>query len=160
MPKRGRCRLAAALVLLALVSGACGGDETPGTGSPTSPGTSSPSPLRTANDEGTIDVSTRGATVDLTIDTVGRAFKPTFVKVAPGQTLRLKLMNPGDTLHTFTITSPDINKQLRTSSSPTNVTVAMPQSGDLAFFCRLHAHEGMWGVFFSGPTPTATPTPY
>jgi plastocyanin len=62
--------------------------------------------------------------------------------------------------HTFTITSPAINEQLRTSSPPTNVTVTMPQSGDLAFFCRLHAHVGMWGVFFSGPAPAATPSPF
>lgn len=140
---------------------ACGGEDARPGAAPTTPAaTSTRSPLPAANDQRTIDVSTRGSTVDVTIEADGLAFKPTFVKVAAGQTLRLTLSNPGNTLHTFTITSPAINEQLRTASAPTTITVTAPAGGDLPFFCRLHAHVGMWGGFFSGSAPSSTPTPF
>lgn len=88
-----------------------------------------------------------------------RFFEPTFVKVAPGQTIRVELANRGALPHTFTITSPEINER-PSAGENRMVTVTLPQSGDVSFFCRLHAHVGMWGVFYFGAAPAATPTPF
>lgn len=87
-------------------------------------------------------------------------FEPTYIKVAPGQTLTIDLANPSGGLHTFTITSPDINEKV-SSEAKAQTSLTIPQQGDVAFFCRYHVYTaGMWGVFFQGASPTATPTPY
>lgn len=159
----------AILSVLALVTTGCGGDGTPAAGRSTPPSTSTGSPPPPAKDHGTVDISSKGAAVDLTLElrdnyadrsaAQERYFEPTFIKVAPGQTITVRLANRGELPHTFTIVSPDVNTRLSAGDQATAV-VKMPQSGDVAFFCRLHAHLGMWGVFFFGSAPAATPTPY
>lgn len=143
------------VAVLALLAVACGGDDvTPG-GAGTTPPVSSPAatPL---NNKGTADAATETEDFEVELDNEGSEnyFKPTFIKVKPGQVLKLELKNEGSNPHTFTITSLQINKQLAPGQRDT-VTVTFPAAGgaDVGFFCNFHASLGMRGAFFFGATP-------
>lgn len=85
-------------------------------------------------------------------------FGPTFVKAKPGSTLKVKVKNEGSVQHTFTIDG-QVDVQLSPDKSKT-VTVKVPTSGALNFFCQFHHGMGMQGAIFTkaGATVQAAST--
>jgi plastocyanin len=148
-----------ALVCLAAV--ACGGggdnaaDSSPG---PTSPATTSAAPTGppvklagTVTDHGTKDLSGDG---ELELELDDFYFGPTFIKAAPGATVKVELRNEGSAPHTFTVDALKIDKTVA-AGEDASVSVKLPASGALAFYCRFHKGQGMQGAFFFTAGATA-----
>jgi plastocyanin len=77
------------------------------------------------------------------------AFNPTFVKVPSGTTsITVSLTNNGQHQHTFTMPSQSVDQVLNPGQSAT-VTVTVPKSGAVMFYCRFHKQLGMQGAFFT-----------
>jgi len=74
------------------------------------------------------------------------------VKVAPGQKVTVSLHNEGSVPHTFTVPSLNIDKELQPEQKAT-VTVTVPMSGNVPFYCRFHKDNGMQGAMFMAPEP-------
>jgi plastocyanin len=62
----------------------------------------------------------------------------------PGEKVTVTIENEGSTEHNFTIESQDIDEDIE-AGKDTTVTVTMPQSGAVSFFCEYHASQGMAG---------------
>jgi plastocyanin len=75
-------------------------------------------------------------------------FGPAFIKAKPGSTVKVELHNEGSVEHTFTIDSANIDQTLKPDAKKT-VTVKVPSSGSLQFYCRFHKGQGMQGAFIS-----------
>ena len=145
-----KVRTLAAVFALAAVLAACGSDDTTPSAGGTSPGaTTSPTP--TINDKGTLDVTAGGK---LTLEMDDRYFKPTYVKAKPGQSINVELENEGMLPHNFSITALSIDETVQPGTKK-ELTFALPASGDVTFFCKFHADDGMRGAFFFGASPSA-----
>ena len=72
-------------------------------------------------------------------------FQPTVIKGKPGQKVTLKLDNAGSVEHTFTIDSQSIDEMLQPGSEA-SVTVTIPKSGAVSFYCKFHKSSGMAGA--------------
>jgi len=99
------------------------------------------------NNKGTKDVSSKGASTDLEVEADDFYFEPTFIKVAPGQTIKVELKNEGSVAHTFTAPSLGIDQEVQPGAKAT-IDVTAPMTGDAAFFCRFHKDNGMQGAIF------------
>lgn len=124
-----------------------GSTTTPATAPGTSaPGTSAP-PVTlsgTVNDHGTKDLA--GADeVDVELDDF--YFGPTFIKAAPGAQVKVELENEGKAPHTFTIDALKVDQTVQPGEDAT-VTVTLPASGPVAFYCKFHKAQGMQGAFY------------
>jgi plastocyanin len=117
----------------------------------------------TVTDKGTKDLAGKA---DFELEQDDFYFSPTFIKAAPGTTVKVELRNEGKNPHTFTIDALKIDKTLQPGDE-IDVPVAMPASGALAFYCKFHQGQGMQGALFSkeGDAPAtgsgggaATPT--
>jgi len=75
-------------------------------------------------------------------------FNPSCVK-STGGTLTITVKNVGNVEHNFSIASLKINKDIPKGQSVT-VSVKLPTSGTLAFFCEYHHTSGMQGAFIVG----------
>jgi plastocyanin len=153
-----KTRLLALTAILALAAVACGGDDTttPRAGGTTSPGGTSPQPTAngTINNQGQLDATGMSS---FSIELDDNYFKPTFIKVRPGQTLNIELEVEGANPHTFTITAPNVDHQLAAGEKK-EINLTIPAgTTDLAFFCRFHEALGMKGGFFTGSAPSAAP---
>lgn len=149
-------KVLAATVLAATVAvglTACGSSSSSGSGSSSTTKaaakTTAKDPVTlsgTVTNKGTKDVSTKGA-VSMELELDNFYFEPTFIKVAPGQKLTLELKNEGSVPHTFTAPSLNIDKELQPDSKM-DVTVTVPMSGTVPFFCRFHKNQGMQGAIY------------
>jgi plastocyanin len=100
------------------------------------------------NNKGTKDISTKkSARLELEADDF--YFSPTFVKVKPGEKVRITLKNEGSATHTFTSDALNIDQQLASGKSK-KFTVTVPSSGTaFQFHCDFHEDMGMQGAFFT-----------
>ena len=71
-------------------------------------------------------------------------FEPTVITGTPGQSIKLELENEGEALHNFTLTDQQIDQDVAAGQS-SDVTVTIPQSGEVQFFCKYHKSLGMVG---------------
>jgi len=97
-----------------------------------------------ANNHGTKSVSSE-AEVELD----DYYFKPTVLKGKPGSSVTLELKNEGSVEHNFTIDSQGIDKDLQ-AGKDAEVTVTIPQSGEISFYCKYHKAMGMAGALAVG----------
>jgi plastocyanin len=95
-----------------------------------------------ANDHGTKDVSGESS-VELEQDNF--YFEPTILKGSPGQELTIELSNEGSALHNFSIPDQSIDQDVQPDTKG-EVTVTLPDSGTLVFFCKYHQSRGMVGA--------------
>ena len=95
-----------------------------------------------ANDHGTKAVADKGKT-EVELDDY--YFKPTVLEGKPGQKVTLELRNEGQVEHTFTIDSQGIDKDLQPGDEG-EVTVTIPKSGVVSFYCKFHKSSGMAGA--------------
>ena len=156
----GRLRIFAAVAVLALVAAACSSnDKTPSSEGTTPAGSNSPSTSASPlTNKGTMDATAVTDKLEIEMDNEGTDefyFKPTFIKVKPGQILTIDLKNEGSVPHNFSITSLGKNVTVEAGKeSDTNIT--FPASGgDIQFFCSFHVANGMRGAFFFGSAPQA-----
>lgn len=134
------------LAVLALVG--CGKNG-PSYGNPKSSGSSAPagapvSLAGTVNDHGTKDLAGKDE-FELELDNF--YFNPTFIKVAPGSKVKVELSNEGSAPHTFTVDALHVDQQVAPGKSM-DVTITLPASGALAFYCKFHKGQGMQGALY------------
>jgi plastocyanin len=92
---------------------------------------------------GTKDIGS-ATKLDLELDDL--YFAPTFIKAKPGSAVEISLKNNGKVKHTFTIDETSTNVELA-AGQKSSVTVTLPASGALAFYCSIHRGSGMQGAF-------------
>lgn len=95
----------------------------------------------TANDHGTEDASGK---TSVTVDLTSFFFDPTVISGSPGQKITLNLENGDTALHNFSLTDQHINQDVNPGAKAT-VTVTIPASGFVEFFCKYHHDRGMAG---------------
>jgi plastocyanin len=123
------------VLVVALVATACSKSENESEG-----GTTTIAGQK-ANDHGTKDVSEESS-VELEQDNF--YFEPTILKGSPGQELTIELSNEGSALHNFSIPDQSIDQDVQPDTKG-EVTVTLPDSGTLVFFCKYHQSKGMVG---------------
>jgi plastocyanin len=131
--------LAAAILLIAAGCGGYGGKSKSGGGGgkTTVAGVS-------ANNHGSESVS---GSAEIELDDY--YFKPTVLKGKPGSSVTLELKNEGSVEHNFTIDSQGIDKDLEPGKNAT-VSVTIPKSGVMSFYCKYHKSMGMAGALTGG----------
>jgi plastocyanin len=138
-----------ALAIVPLVAGCGGSSSSSGTTEETSSGggggTKTIAGVR-ANDHGTKTASSTGKT-EIELDDF--YFEPTVVRGKPGAQVELELKNEGQVEHTFTLDSQGIDRDLQPGDEA-EVTVTIPKSGELSFYCKFHKREGMAGALAAG----------
>jgi plastocyanin len=95
-----------------------------------------------ANDHGTKTASSSGKT-EIELDDY--YFNPTVIEGKAGQKVKLELKNEGKVEHSFTVSSEKIDKTLAPGTSA-DVTVTIPKSGVVSFYCKFHKSSGMAGA--------------
>jgi plastocyanin len=152
----GRLRTATAVAVLALAAAACSNNTTT---TPRSGGTT-PAGGGSIVNKGTADATAVTDKQEIEMDNEGSTefyFKPTFVKVKPGQILTIELKNEGTVPHNFSITSLSINKTIEAGKEgEVNLTFPAAGGADVQFFCSFHSGSGMKGTFFFGSAPSAS----
>jgi plastocyanin len=126
-------------IVAMLVLAACGGDDD--SSSSASGSGNKPQLSGTVNDKGTKTVS--GSSLELEADDF--YFKPTFVDAKPGTKLSIEIENEGKNTHTFTIDSANVDQEIAPGKKA-EVSVTVPASGNLNFYCRFHRGSGMQGA--------------
>jgi plastocyanin len=103
-----------------------------------------------ANDHGS-----KSASGETKVEIDNYYFQPTVLKGTPGQKVTLELDNEGSVEHTFTVDSQGIDKQLQPGDEA-KVTVTIPKSGAVSFYCKFHKNEGMAGALVAkGSSPSS-----
>ena len=95
-----------------------------------------------ANNHGTKAAESSGKT-EVELDDF--YFKPTVLEGKAGQKVKLELKNEGNVEHSFTLESQGIDKDLEPGDEG-EVTVTIPKSGAISFFCKYHKNQGMAGA--------------
>jgi plastocyanin len=95
-----------------------------------------------ANDHGTKAVEDNGKTE---VEMDDYYFQPTVLQGKPGEKVTLELKNEGQTEHSFTVDSQGIDKDIQPGDEA-EVTVMIPKSGVVSFYCKFHKSEGMAGA--------------
>jgi plastocyanin len=72
-------------------------------------------------------------------------FEPTVLKGTPGQRVTLELENEGKTEHNLSIDSQGIDQDVE-AGEDAKVTVTIPKSGLVSFYCKYHKSMGMAGA--------------
>jgi plastocyanin len=112
-----------------------------------------------ANDHGTKSVESSGKT-EVELDDF--YFEPTVLEGTPGEKVTLELENEGKSEHSFTFDSQGIDKDIEPGDEG-EVTVTIPKSGAISFYCKYHKSSGMAGALAieggtGGMTGTGTTT--
>jgi len=129
---RSRTLVRAAFALtLAAGLAACGGSSSGGS---TAGGSTS------FNDHGSKTVS--GSSIDIEADNY--YFEPSVITGKPGEKVSVTIENEGSTEHNFSIESQNVDEDID-AGKDTTVTVTMPDSGTVSFFCEYHKSQGMAG---------------
>ena len=95
-----------------------------------------------ANDHGTKAVEDNGKT-EVELDDF--YFEPTVLEGKAGEQVTLELKNEGKVEHSFTVDSENISKDLEPGDEA-EVTVTIPKSGAISFYCKYHKSSGMAGA--------------
>ena len=141
--RQGVVIVAGALLLLAAAG--CGSSSSNSSGT-TSEGSGSGSGGQKtiagvkANDHGTKTVAK-----ETEVELDDYYFEPTVIQGKAGQKVSLELKNEGKVEHSFTIDSQGIDKTLGPGEDA-KVTVMIPPSGAVSFYCKFHKSSGMAGA--------------
>ena len=140
--KRGTVIVAAIGLFLALGAAGCGGGTSSSEStSGAAKGGKAKIAGQTVNDHGTKTVS--GDETEMELDDY--YFEPTLLRGKPGANVKLELKNEGSAEHNLTIASQGIDKDVEAGEDAT-VTVTIPKSGIVAFYCKYHRSMGMAGA--------------
>ena len=84
-------------------------------------------------------------------------FQPAQVVGGAGKEITIELSNTGDNEHNFTLDEQNVSKDVEPGEEA-EVTVTVPKSGTLIFYCKYHRARGMTGVLSSSTKPTSSTT--
>ena len=126
MLTRSALALAAAAMLAACGGSSSGGENAGGSSS--------------FNDHGSKTLS--GTSVDIEADNY--YFSPSVITGKPGEKVTVKIENESSTEHNFSIEDQGVDEDIE-GGDDTTVTVTMPSSGTVSFFCEYHKSQGMAG---------------
>jgi plastocyanin len=106
------------------------------------------------NVKGTKDISAKkSASIDLEADDY--YFEPTFVKVQPGEKVRVEIENEGTMTHTFTSDSLGVDQDVA-AGKKAKFTITVPSDGTaFEFHCSIHGDMGMKGALYTKAGGTA-----
>jgi plastocyanin len=76
---------------------------------------------------------------------VDNSFEPTTITGKAGSTVKVELKNKGQREHNFVIDSQKISKDVEPGEDAT-VSVKIPDSGSVQFYCEYHKGLGMVGT--------------
>jgi len=76
-------------------------------------------------------------------------FDPTILSGSGGQTLTISLDNSTSSLHNFSLPQQQLDQDVPPGQT-VRVTVTLPASGELVFFCKYHHARGMLGALEAG----------
>jgi plastocyanin len=106
------------------------------------------------DNRGVRDLTSGGANVSLEMESGDNYFDPTFVKVVPGATVEVEVVQTGQAPHTFTIdtpaVSPGVDVLTNKKGDRQSAKFTLPASGVTVFYCRFHRELGMQGAFYFG----------
>ena len=93
--------------------------------------------------------------IDIKALALGPAFSPTVITGTPGQTLRVTVFQTDDASagfqHNFSIDTLGINRDIPQGPGHSiTVSVVLPTSGLLVFYCKYHTTESHAGAFVVG----------
>jgi plastocyanin len=142
--KRGVVVVAGCLLLLAAAGCGSSSSSSSGTTTEESSGGGGQKTIAgvQANDHGTKAVEDSGKT-EVELDDF--YFKPTVLEGKAGEKVTLELKNEGNTEHSFTIDSQNVDKELGPGEAA-EVDVTIPKSGVVSFYCKFHKSSGMAGA--------------
>jgi plastocyanin len=137
---------AATLVLVASTAAGCGGGSSKSASTGESGGGGGKKTIAgvQANDHGSKSVSGES---EVELDDF--YFEPTVLKGRAGSQVTLELKNEGSAEHNFTIDSQGIDKEVE-AGEDAKVSVTIPQSGEISFYCKYHKSMGMAGALAVG----------
>jgi plastocyanin len=75
-------------------------------------------------------------------------FQPKTISGAAGKKVTLELKNEGKTEHNFSLDEQNVSKDVE-AGEEAEVTVTIPKSGSLTFYCKYHRSKGMTGTLKS-----------
>ena len=134
---------AAILALIAAAVAGCGGYSKSKAGGESGGGKKTIAGV-SPNDHGSKSVS--GST-EVELDDF--YFNPTVLKGKAGSQVTLELKNESSTEHNLTIDAQGIDKDVE-AGEDAKVTVTIPQSGEISFYCKYHKSRGMAGALAVG----------
>jgi len=153
-----RALMFVALTLAVVAAAGCGGYGGGGSkASSTSEGSGSGEGAGQINAAGVQanDHGSKSASGETKVELDDYYFEPTVLKGSPGQKVTLELENEGSIEHNFTIGSQGIDKDLE-AGEDAKVTVTIPKSGALSFYCKYHKSQGMAGALVAnGSSPSS-----
>jgi plastocyanin len=132
-------KLTALLVALALGLSACGSSDSSDS-STSSSGSSAATSSTTSAAKSSDDSSSTE------VEMYDNYFKPKTISGAPGSTVKIELKNEGKNEHNFKI---DSQKQADADVEPgksSSISVMIPASGSVQFYCEYHKGLGMVGT--------------
>ena len=86
------------------------------------------------------------------------AFKPTIVRVDPGEEVTLTLENQGEAEHSFTSEELDIEVEAEGGESAETTFTAPAEDGSFEFFCEYHPDEMRGELHVGNPPGGGMPT--
>ena len=131
--------MAALAAVLALAAAGCGGG---GSNESADEGGTTTVAGVAAADHGTKEAS---GMEELDVELDDDYFEPTVITGTPGQKLKLELENEGSNEHNFTLEAQSLDKDVD-AGEKADVTVTIPQNGQVSFFCKYHKQLGMAGA--------------
>ena len=75
------------------------------------------------------------------------SFQPTEFLATAGQQVTISVVNRGTVLHNLSIPSIPVDLDFEAGERGTVIFVPPDQPGDVEFFCKFHADQGMRGTF-------------
>jgi len=75
-------------------------------------------------------------------------FQPKTIQGDPGKKITLELKNQGKVKHNFTLAEQSVDQNVAAGATA-KVTVTVPMSGTLTFYCKYHRSQGMEGTLKS-----------
>ena len=84
-------------------------------------------------------------------------FQPAQVVGGAGKKITIALSNTGTVEHNFTLDQQGVSKDVEPGENA-EVTVTVPKSGALTFYCKYHRARGMTGQLTSSTKPTSDTT--
>jgi len=154
-----RALMFAAMILAVAAAAGCGGSSGGSNAGSTSEGSGSGSgggggQINAAGVQAN-DHGSKSASGETKVELDDYYFEPTVLKGTPGQKVTLELENEGSIEHNFTIESQGIDKDLE-AGEDAKVTVSIPKSGALSFYCKYHKSQGMAGALVAnGSSPSS-----
>jgi plastocyanin len=142
-------KITALLTVGALALAACGGSSDSSSGDSASSSSSSSSPASAGGGYGSksskTTVASSGGSSEVKVGMVDDSFEPATITGKAGSTVKVELKNTGQREHNFKIDGQKADADVEPGEDAT-VSVKIPTSGSVQFYCEYHKGLGMVGT--------------